>query len=192
MNKRALFLVLLTACAPRPVAEPGANAANERTMVLPLALEPPPVYALIGYRDRLELTSEQVTALDSTAQAVRDENAPLIDELEEKAFTSTRAPGILQVNPPERPLLEKIRGNNRAALERVAAVLNPEQKTEVCELYEEDRSDRRDRERRTDARRRGTGPGRGALTDSTMIRGFSVWPWCRTTPTSRDTTSNRR
>jgi hypothetical protein len=53
-------------------------------MVSPLTLEPPPIYALLGYRTDLELTSEQVAALDSVAEEARDESAPLLRELEER------------------------------------------------------------------------------------------------------------
>ena len=195
MTKRFLILaalVLAFACSGRPRPEPGAPPANMRLTVVPLALEPPPVYALIGYRDRLDLTSQQVTTLDSLATAVREENSLLVDSLEERAITSNRAPGVLQVNPAERPILDRIRANNRSVLDRVAELLTPEQETGVCELYEEDV---REANRRRPANRQvdpWSNRTRDVRNDSSLIvRGFSVWPWCQTTQAARDSVRNR-
>lgn len=191
MNTRPLQIALLAAvaaCGAQPAPEPGPPA-NARMTVLPLALEPPPVYALIGYRDRLELTSQQVTQLDSIATSVQSANSVLIDSLQAKAVTSNRAPGVLQINPSERPLLQQIRDNTRRAVNQVAEVLTPEQETEVCELYEPDRpavTPRQRREEPEDAFRRGTSTARN---DSSLtVRGFSVWPWCSDGGEARDTT----
>lgn len=192
MNKRPARLALLALAALAPACaapRPAANAApesNQRMTILPLALEPPPVYALIGYRDRLELSSQQVTALDSIATSVRTVNGPLIDTLQAKAITTNRTPGILQINPAERPILQQIRDNTRRALDQVAEVLTTEQETEVCELYEPDRPEPPARPRREDpedAFRRGT----AMRNDSTVtFRGFSVWPWCQRTGAAAD------
>ena len=194
MNTRPLqiaLLALLAACSAQPAPEPGPPA-NARMTVLPLALEPPPVYALIGYRDRLELTSQQVTQLDSIATSVQVANSVLIDSLQSKAVTTNRAPGVLQINPSERPLLQQIRDNTRRAVDQVAEVLTPAQETEVCELYEPDRAAMTPRQRREDpedAFRRGTSAARN---DSSLtVRAFSVWPWCGRGE-ARDSTAGNR
>jgi hypothetical protein len=186
MNTRlaGLALLLLVAgCGAQPTPE-RAPSANARMTVLPLALEPPPVYALIGYRERLELSSQQVTALDSIATTVRVANSPLIDSLQAKAITNNRTPGVLQINPSERPLLQQIRDNTRRAIDEVAGVLTSEQLEEVCELYEPEREEAEDEEEERanrrqspeDAFRRGL-PFRE---DSSLtVRGFTVWPWCQ-------------
>ena len=193
MNTRPALLgllVLLAACSAQPSPPPGPPA-NARMTVLPLALEPPPVYALIGYRDRLELTSQQVTQLDSVATEVRDANALLVDSLEAKAVTTNRAPGVLQINPSERELLQQIRDNTRRAVDQVAEILTAEQEEEVCELYEPDRPTTQPRPRREepeDAFRRGI----AMRNDSSLtVRGFSVWPWCNSGGAARDSTASR-
>jgi hypothetical protein len=198
MTKRFLILASLAAavaCTARPpAAEPGAPPANMRMTVVPLALEPPPVYALIGYRDRLELSSQQVTTLDSLATAAREANGILVDSLEEKAITNSRQPGVLQVNPSERPILERIRTNNRAVMDQVAALLTPEQESSVCELYEEDL---REANRRRPNQRASSDPWNNRARDqarqdsSLIVRGFSVWPWCQTSQAARDSVRNR-
>ena len=193
MNTRPLqiaLLALLAACSAQPAPDTGPPA-NARMTVLPLALEPPPVYALIGYRDRLELTSQQVTQLDSIATSVQTANSALIDSLQAKAVTSNRAPGVLQVNPTERPLLQEIRDNTRRAVDQVEEVLTSAQETEVCELYEPDRPtvNRQRRPEPEDAFRRGVSSARN---DSSLtVRGFSVWPWCNEDDgEARDSTEN--
>jgi hypothetical protein len=194
MTKRFLILASIAAvfgCSARPQSEAGAPPANMRLTVVPLALEPPPVYALIGYRDRLELSSQQVTTLDSIATAVREQNSILVDSLEERAITTNRSPGVLQVNPAERPILDRIRANNRVVIDRVAELLTPEQETGVCELYEEDL-------RAANRRRPGqqspdmfSNRNRERQDSSLIVRGFSVWPWCQTSQAARDSVRNQ-
>jgi hypothetical protein len=184
MKTRLLVLVPLfiaAACGGQAATEGTGGPGQFRTTVLPLALEPPPVYSLLGYRDRLGLTSEQVTALDSIAIAVREANAPLITELEQRAILNARAPGVLQVNPSERPLLDEVRENNRAAIEGVAELLTEEQQSSVCDLYQRDRSSGQFRRapppqgQSEDAFRRGTTVREDT---SLIVRAFTAWPWC--------------
>jgi hypothetical protein len=195
MTRRAFLFVLLAAagCSARPAANAGGSTANMRLTVAPLALEPPPVYALIGYRDKLKLTSQQVTTLDSIATGVRAENGVLIDSLQAKGITNNRAPGLLQVNPSERPLLEQIRANNKGVLDRVAAVLTPEQETEVCTLYEVDQRDsQNNRPRRSSPAMDPYGRSLPQRPDSSLVvRGFSVWPWCQASAAARDSAAAR-
>lgn len=171
MKKMALaMLLILAACGPS--RDP---AAGSLTMVAPLALEPPPIYSLLGYSERLNLTSEQIVALDSIATAVRAENTPLVQELQERA-TPRRGPvGVLQVDSLNRPLLEEIRQNNREAAEAVGEVLTPEQEAEVCRLNEQERIEREEREGRQRGR---AGRGRRAIPDERIVVGFLRWPWC--------------
>ena len=194
----SLAVAAAAACSARQQqTDPNAPPANLRMTVVPLALETPPVYALIGYRDRLELSSQQVTALDSLATAVREENSILVDSLEQRAITSNRSPGVLQVNPSERPLLDRIRTNNRAVLDKVAELLTPEQESGVCELYEEDLRDMRDEANRRNRSRVDPNDAwsnrvRDPRSDTTLIvRGFSVWPWCQRTDAARDSARAR-
>lgn len=183
----SLAVAVAAGCSARQQqTDPDAPPPNLRMTVVPLALEPPPVYALIGYRDRLELTSQQVTTLDSLATSVRQENSILMDSLVLKAITSNRSPGVLQVNPSERPLLDRIRTNNRTVIDRVGELLTPDQEKGVCELYEEDLQDMRDQANRRNRSNNNndmfSNRVRDTRSDSALVvRGFSVWPWCQTT-----------
>lgn len=177
MKKMALFamLLLLAACG----GSRGASAGS-MTLVAPLALEPPPVYSLLGYRTQLELTSEQIVSLDSIATAVRAENTTLIQQLRERTTPRRGPAGVLQVDSLNRPLLEQIRDNNREASEAVGEVLTPEQEAEVCRLNEQERvqrEEREDRQRRSNQDGR-MGRGRGAMADDQIVVGFLRWPWC--------------
>lgn len=160
-------LLCVAACGPAQTAYP-AGAVN------PLALEPPPVYSLLGYRDRLELTSDQVEALDSIAQDVKRRNDPLVDTLRAVADARTgRARGIIPITDETRPVLERVREQNRAAASAVQAVLTEEQQAEVCQLFEQTR---RDRERIR--RDRNRPPQQIAPADTALFLPLRGWPWC--------------
>lgn len=155
----------------------GGESAASYTLVPPLALEPPPVYSLLGYRDRINLTSEQITRLDSIAIALREENAPLVAELRENARLQSRSGGGLQVQAAQRPLLDQIRENSTEAIEAVGELLTEDQEEEICKIYEDERVDRTDRQRRSERRSRRR-RARGMPADSLVFRGFRGWPWC--------------
>jgi hypothetical protein len=148
-------------------------------MVTPLMLEPPPVYSLLGFRDKLELTPAQITSLDSIATAVHDQNAPLIDSLRANA-TPTRSQVGLLIPDEYRSTLDAVRKNNRDAATAAGKVLTPEQQTSACQIFEEQRQDR-ERDERTGRTRR---PSRlGSEADSILASARrSVWSWCRSTP----------
>lgn len=160
--KRLLLLPLLVlaACGPsEPALAPEAVSL--------LSLEPPPVYALLGYRDRLNLTSPQVVALDSIAQQAREANRPANDQLRDPRST----PNLEQT----RALVEQIRQNNRRAAEGVHAVLTAPQRTETCTLFgggsEEDEPVRRPP--------RTQGHPRPSAADTLFApRRGPVWYWC--------------
>jgi hypothetical protein len=180
-----VILAGLAACAGPAGSRPNDRPdPNQPTIVTPFMLQPPPVYALLGFRDRLSLSSEQITSLDSIATAVHEENQPLIDELQQNAPQSRNRVGLL-VAPESRPTLQKIRQNNRDAARAVGALLNPQQQTTACDLFNEERDERRSRVR--DAmRERGMGETsqrqrqmqRRMEGDSTLQMEMRVWPWC--------------
>jgi hypothetical protein len=160
-------LLIVAACGPAQTAFP-AGAVN------PLALEPPPIYSLLGYRDRLSLTSEQVEALDSIAQDVKRRNDPLVDSLRAVADArSGRSRGIIPITDETRPALERVRDQNRAAAAAVQDVLSDEQQTQVCRLFEETRQDRL-RSRGDRARP----VGQVAPADTSLFLSRQSWPWC--------------
>lgn len=170
-NATALLLLLLAACGPS-VGGSGATA-----LVGPLSLEPPPVYSLLGYRADLDLTSEQITALDSIGRAAAVRNRVVADSLRELPDVSGgRYRGAIPVNEQTQPLLDRIREQNREAVRAVEEILTPEQETEVCRLFDPARRDR-DRDRATPVpRRRG-----GINVDTTTYRSSARWSWCAPT-----------
>jgi hypothetical protein len=163
----AMSLPLFAACGPTVQPIPG-NALSV------LALGPPPIYSLLGFRQDLNLSSEQIEALDSIAQAVELENDSAIAALREiAAAQSRRNQGLIPVNEMTIPLLEEVQGNNRAAARAVGGLLDEEQEAEVCELFEPDADDERDG--RT---RRARASPASLPADSATWRPLTGWPWC--------------
>ena len=167
MKRSLIFLtsgLLACSAAPPPEGPPPA-------LVTPTMLQPPPIYALIGHRDRLELSSQQINGLDSIAVALKDENDGLIDELQERSEITRNQTGLI-VGDEGRPLLEQIRDNNREASEAVGRLLTSDQQTTTCDLFSIDRD--RPRNRRT--RVRGADPeAADSIWRSLEAR---TWPWC--------------
>lgn len=169
MKRNLLILCVgLTACS----GGARAPAGPPPSLVTPSMLQPPPIYALLGHRDRLELTSEQIVRLDSIAVQLKEENDDLIDELEERSDLA-RNQAALIVGDEGRPILEEIRDNNRGAAEAVGRVLTSTQQTETCDLFNLNNDDRRRRQR---PRIRGADPeAADSIWRSLQSR---TWPWC--------------
>lgn len=161
----------------------------------------PSVYGLIGARERLKLTSTQVTALDSIADAVREQNRPWADSLRRFTRSGNGGPMRLPGNEAQQrdftAILQKMGENTGRAVEAVRGVLNEEQRAGACQLAAEER---RERFGRGEGRGGfgggggGGGGGRGGMMgggrrmpgmmgDSLGGRGTGGWPWCsRATP----------
>jgi hypothetical protein len=187
---------------PQPAGsgrEPGPRDSLQRELFTAYrGAQMPSVYALIGARERLKLTSPQVTALDSIADAVRERNRPLTDSL--RRFTRSPNGGPIRTpgNDAQRRdfivYLQQIGDNNRQGLAAIQSLLTPEQRTGVCAMAaEEDRNFGGMRERGGRGGRGGFGGGgRGGgmyggvrgmpgevLGDSIGTRqGLGGWPWC--------------
>jgi hypothetical protein len=161
-----LVLVGATACASG-----GRLPSDTVAVVTPLALGPPPIYALVGYREELKLTSEQITALDAIAQEVEEQNLPLIEELRTKSSERSRSAGQLVVGPDGAELLNQIKANQQEAAEAVEAVLVEEQRTEVCKLYE------RPGDERPASRQAPPRASRDSTSANLVMRPIT-WPWC--------------
>src|SRR5690606_22712918 len=84
----------------------------------------PPVYALLGERETIGLTSAQIAALDSLAIWLATTNRPLLEELSERGVRRndgpTQEPGVARLGPP---LLEEIGANNEAAEAAIQGLL---------------------------------------------------------------------
>lgn len=168
--KRTLLLLCagLAACG----GNSSAPAGPPPSLVTPTMLQPPPIYALLGHRDRLELTSNQIVSLDSIAVQLKEENDGLIDELQELSDVARNQPALI-VGDEGRPILEQIRDNNREASEAVGRVLTSDQQTATCDLFSLNQNDRRGRQR---PRVRGADPSAAdSIWRSLESR---TWPWC--------------
>jgi hypothetical protein len=121
----ALGCLLATGCAgPIAPAVGPAPAINMR-------LDPPPVHALLGHRQQLDLTSEQIEALDEVGQRVHSENHPLLLKISEVDQSSR--------NPLAQEEVLKLAGtihvNNHQAMERVRGILTEKQRADACEVF---------------------------------------------------------
>ena len=173
-TRRSMLLLIAGAIGLSACGGSAGLPRDAVALVTPLSLGPPPIYALIGYRQELELTSEQIAALDEIAQRLEEENEPLIEELQ-KNTRQSRSRGQLVVRTEGEELLKQIRENQRKAVEEVEALLTEEQKAEVCRLYGERRGggDRAaDRER---ASRRVA--NRDTAAENRVVRPIG-WQWC--------------
>lgn len=176
MTKRTSALVLLAVlagCGPAP------DPATAPRAVTPLGLEPPPIYSLLGFRQEIGLTSEQITRLDSIAEAVRQENAPLAQQLRERNPPRAQQRGLILVDSASQPLLNRLRENNLRAAEAVGELLTLEQKETACRLFDRRRDTaalRRQEADRARATQRRT-PG-GLSVDSILGLRPGSWIWC--------------
>jgi hypothetical protein len=137
----------------------------------------PPVYALIGERQDLNLTSAQVTTLDSIGVALAASNQPALTQIQSMqptgGFRRTSAADVERA----RPLIDSIRENNRRAQQRVQALLTEQQRTDVCKMYAPDRAEQR---RRESAQREARQQPRGRFEADTMMATLfsGPWSWC--------------
>jgi len=158
----------------------------------------PSVYGLIGARERLKLTSTQVTMLDSIAEAVREQNRPFADSLARFTRSGNGGPIRMPSNDAQRRdfivILQRMGENTHRGVEAVQSVLNAEQRAGACALAAEERSERFGRrEGRGGMGGEGRGGGGrggmvgyggrrapGMMGDSIGGRGmgFGGWPWC--------------
>lgn len=170
--RKILMLAVLGAAACGP-GRGGPSGA-----VSPLALQPPPIYSIFGYRDALGLTSEQVETLDSIAQDVKRRNDAVADTLRAIADRrGGRQRGIIPLNEETRPMLEQVAANNRAAALAVQTTLTEEQQVQVCRLGNDPRRSRA-REHQPPERHADIAPA-----DSTLLMPLiGGWPWCTEPP----------
>jgi len=172
--------------APQPAASPQPAQLEAAQAIGPM--EPPPVHALIGHRQALGLSSEQITALDSIGQQLNAENQALMRTVAEyrnqvRSRTGRDArPGDALSAPEEvRTAANQIRLNNRAATVAVRQLLTTEQEARTCQLFRET-DERRQGGVSTLADRRATPAERRrrAAERSPMVP--PTWAWCAEQP----------
>ena len=136
----------------------------------------PDIFALIGARQQMGLTGEQVTALDSIQRVWSVGN----DTLRRKLRDAAGAHGRMDLEVA-RPLLEGLAENNFSAGRAVEALLDEEQRRIACTL-------RQPASRRWSGSRppgigipgrRGMQPGDQVAADTLApLRGRRGWHWC--------------
>jgi hypothetical protein len=168
------LVLLAAACGPGP------SPTTAPMMAAPGTLESPPVYALLGDRQALDLESEQISALDSIGGWLSAENAPRTRRLQELrgGYRARGGAPAIPASEEARELVEQIRQTNRRAAEGVHQVLTPEQRARTCELFQDTDQHRVRREtvRQRDARG-GQQPGR-ARRQAERPTVAPVWFWC--------------
>jgi hypothetical protein len=137
----------------------------------------PPIYSLLGQREALALSSDQIAALDSIGMWLESANRPLIDEVFDRGVRRDPDPILREGDPPRlsregRPMLVDLAENNEAAEAGVGAVLTADQRGSVCALFRRLREDPRREIPHSTARLR-VAPGFGAP-DGGNYR----WSWC--------------
>ncbi len=154
----ALGIVVLAACGPPPAPAGSVEA------VAAAPFEAPPVFALIGVRDRLGLTSEQISALDSIGRWNAAANDSLL-----RPFRGRDARTVAAEVPLD-TLALLLRRNNQEATGGVETLLTEQQRTRVCEIFPP-------RQRRTALAGQQRAQQRERAGGIQDARHF-VWPWC--------------
>lgn len=184
--KRTMLMIglaALAACGAQPDPEDGpAPAAAPGGVEGPLVLDvsggsTPSVYGLIGERERLRLTSAQVTTLDSIAIVLAAANDSLRRSVRDAWDGDRPRPGAERWERT-RPALIQIARNNQAASLLVQNTLTEEQRGIACQIQAEVRARRPEPIRRAPPGSRRIG-GRRPPADSVAVRRATEgWPWC--------------
>lgn len=103
----------------------GAKGIDMRAIVDRVA--PNPATTIIGMKHTLNLTAAQVAALRTIADSLDLQTDTLVKELENQRATAANGGDLATIFPIIRPKLQQARNAYLAALQRVRAVLTPEQ-----------------------------------------------------------------
>ena len=150
----AAAVLFLAACSSNsgsaPAGSPGPSGTRSRTPgdTSEITMEnrgpgrAPPTFGLLGQRERLGLTSAQVTSIDSIGEALRVKNEALLRHL--RALQDSLGGRDRMSARSERVLLERgapqfaaMRANNLEATRAVYDVLTPAQRVTSCTLMRE-------------------------------------------------------
>ncbi len=174
----AALAAALAGCVSRGGEAPPVGEAFAVALT-PEMLAAPSVYAVLGFREQLGLSAEQVAAIDSIGVWLTRSNAPLLDTLNQRASRPARAGRPQSVGTWGMALLGRMGRNNGAAVSGVAALLTPEQRARACDLFAEQR------------RARAAGTGRPALarvfgsSPDTLRDPSRRWIWCTRSAAAR-------
>jgi hypothetical protein len=176
-NLARWMLAALLAAAPAAAA---AQAPDDRAPE-PGGVEAGAFQLLRDHRDELGITSAQAARLHEIAERLQVANQPLREQLAQRraAFLAQRRAALVRMTPEQRraelarirarggevpadwrPLLERMRANQRAAMGQAQAVLTLQQKARARGLVREWRQEReRERAERRHAARARAHPG---------------------------------
>ncbi len=195
----AAAALLLAACG----GGSPSRAPEPRDTFVPV--QAPPVYALLGQREALGLSSAQIMALDSVGEDLRVRNRAATDSLRAAwrhgggERMSDR--GRRQFADANQPLFQRVSANNQRAIQAVERILTAEQRVRSCELAGRERQERRIEamerreagETRAGARRRRS---LAMMDPDSLIGRRATWTWCpraepRGARARRDTAARR-
>lgn len=190
-------LALAAACGGAGAAPQEGPAPQQGAGELPGGLRggsAPNVFALLGARQQLSLTSAQVTVLDSIGRTWSVRNDSLQRQLGDRGADRTDLTVV-------RPLLERMAANNQEANGAIESVLNAEQRRIACTLQPPQGPERRvppPSGRVQDGGRRPggfggpggrMGPGRPGE-PMPQMQARRGWPWC-SAPAAADSAARR-
>jgi Spy/CpxP family protein refolding chaperone len=196
----AAALLFLAACtSSAPSGSPGPARMTPDTADFSMEARgpgrAPPTFGLIGQREKLGLTSAQVTSIDSVGEDLRVHNEALLRHLRalqdslggRDRMTARTEQQLLDRGGPE---FAQLRANNLQATRAIFDVLTPEQRVTTCSMIRAGTTGMG--EGRSSSRQRGEGPGgygryggqdrygqrRRMQADSLRERRQSVLFWC--------------
>jgi len=165
-----LGCLLVAACGAPP---PPLSSAPDPG--IDMRLDPPPVHALLGHRAALDLTSEQIDALDAVGQQVHAANHPLLMQMQDVE----RSSGNPLVRHEILTVAGQIHMNNYQAMERVRGILSDSQREEACGLFASSKSTARGlRTAAADGDMRSITRPNGNLHVNSQRQNGPVWSWC--------------
>lgn len=156
-NLVGISLALLAGCALAPRQ---ASSPNQ-----PPPVRAPSVFALLGERERLELTSGQVEALDSIGRWLASETERVAEELAPADRAGRAQPDTTEV----RTRAEAVTAVHAQAIESVEGLLTETQREMVCTIQREERDERGEDDVRA--------PRRSPL-DGPVGFARARWTWC--------------
>lgn len=186
--KRMMLMIGLAALAacggqpnpqggPAPASAPGPGGRDESLVLDVSGGSTPSIYGLLGERQRLRLTSAQVTTLDSIGVVLAAANDSLRRSVREAWNGDRPRPGREQWQRTQ-PALVQIARNNRAASMLVHNTLTEEQRGIACDIQAEVRARRPEPVRRAPPGSRRIGGRRAPADSATLRRAPDGWHWC--------------
>jgi hypothetical protein len=111
----------------------GAGGRNFDIRTIVERIAPNPVAAIIGMKDTLQLTADQITKLQAVADSLSAQNDTLIKTVEDQLAKGQGGADLAAVFPNIQPKLQQARNNYLAAIKSAQAILTPVQWSKLPE-----------------------------------------------------------